>query len=60
MHERCLYEVQHQSNLNKKRISLNMYLSVYISGFSYFDQILLSLFNISNTFHDCMWVVYHV
>jgi len=29
-------------------------------GFSHFNQILLSLFDVSNWFHDSIWVVYNV
>jgi len=28
--------------------------------FNLFNQILLDLFDVSNAFHDCIWVVYSV
>ena len=34
--------------------------SLEIRGFSPFNQILLSLFDVSSAFQDCIWVVYTV
>jgi len=34
------------------------FLTLEMYGFKYFNQILLSLFNVSNAFYDNIWVVY--